>query len=434
MNRDSVHTKKIDYKWVIVATCFLMVFVCLGFCSSNKSMYVAAITEANGILRGVFSFNDSCRYISVAIVNIFFGNLVAKHGTKKLIICGFISLIISSLTYSLASNVIFFYLGGCFLGIGLSFTTTTMVGCVINRWFKKNKGTVMGIVLSANGLGGALAAQIVYPIIYEEGNAFGYQNAYRLVALILFAVMIVVAIFMREQPKGEEKTAVTVSKKKPRGESWEGIDYDVAKKQKFFWATAICMSISGFMLQGINGVAAAHMKDVELDAAYIVTVLSIHSIALTVSKFLTGFVYDKLGLRFTTTLCCVSAVVAMVSLLVLNNGAHGKVAAMCYGLISTLALPLETIMLPIITGDLFGQKSFNKILGIFVSVNTVGFALGSPVMNIIYDKMGSYVLAFGVCAVLMIIVTVVMQIAIHKAHIFKKEITDARGGALSENI
>ena len=414
--------KKIDYKWIVVGTCFLMVFVALGFCSSNKSMYVAAITEANGILRGVYSFNDSMRYISTAVVNIFFGHLVAKYGTKKLIICGFMSLILSSVLYSVASNVLVFYIGGCLLGIGLSFTTTAMVGCVINRWFTKNKGTVMGAILAANGLGGALAAQIVYPIIYEEGNAFGYRNAYRLVAVILLATMLIVAVFMREQPKGEEKTATAVSKKKPRGESWSGVDYKQAKKQVFFWGTAICMSFTGFMLQGINGVAAAHMKDVQLDASYIVTVLSVHSIALTVSKFLTGFIYDKLGLRFTVTLCSVSAIIAMFSLVALSNSAHGKVAAMCYGLVSTLALPLETVMLPILAGDLFGQKSFDKILGIFVSVNTVGFALGSPVMNIIHDKLGSYVIAFAVCGVLMIIVTVVMQFVIRSAHQFRKKV------------
>ena len=27
--------KKLDYKWVIVVTCFIMEFVALGFCSSN---------------------------------------------------------------------------------------------------------------------------------------------------------------------------------------------------------------------------------------------------------------------------------------------------------------------------------------------------------------------------------------------------------------
>ena len=41
---------KPEYKWVILFTCCLMVLVCLGFCSSNKGLYLSAITEALGKL------------------------------------------------------------------------------------------------------------------------------------------------------------------------------------------------------------------------------------------------------------------------------------------------------------------------------------------------------------------------------------------------
>ena len=75
--------KKLDYQWVIVVTCFIMEFVALGFCSSNKSLYVGAITEALGIKRSLFSINDSCRYVSTAIVNLFFGTLIAKFEAAK---------------------------------------------------------------------------------------------------------------------------------------------------------------------------------------------------------------------------------------------------------------------------------------------------------------------------------------------------------------
>ncbi len=413
-----------DYKWVIAAIGFLMVFVTLGFCSSNKSVYIGAITEATGISRSLFSFNDSCRYISTAVVNIFFGSLIEKYGAKKLVLFGFGSLICSALLYSIAENIAVFYLGGVFLGIGLSFTTTAMVGCIVNKWFKENKGTIMGAVLAANGLGGALAAQIIYPIIYQENNLYGYRNAYRLVALILFVVAIIVFIFLKDHPKNEEKTKFQATKKKPKGNSWSGLEFSKVKKLKFFYFMLVSTFIIGFMLTGINGVAAAHMRDVKLDAAYIATILSLHSIALTVFKFLTGFIYDKLGLRVTTMMCSLAAVIAMFSLVIMSNSVEGKVFAMVYGIISSLAQPLETVVIPLIVGDLFGEKSFNKILGIFITVNTAGFALGSPVINFVYDKLGSYKLAFLACGIMMILVIVIMQFAITKAHRFRKTVLE----------
>ena len=149
--------KKLNYKWVVIAACFLMIFTCLGFGSSTKPLFLGPITEALGIKRSLFSINDSFRYITTSIVNIFFGALIAKFGPKKLIGFGFLSLMCSALCYALAPNIFVFYIGGMLLGMGFSFTGTTMVGYVVNKWCKRNKGTIMGAVLASNGLGGALS-------------------------------------------------------------------------------------------------------------------------------------------------------------------------------------------------------------------------------------------------------------------------------------
>lgn len=421
MENGNLRRKKFDYKWVIVALCFLMVMICLGFCSSNKSIYLNAITGALGISRGAFSINDSCRFITTAIVNMFFGTLVYRYGTKKLIAAGFLSLILSMLIYSFATNIFVFYIGGVLLGLGMSWTTTTMVGSIVNKWCKENKGTIMGAVLAANGLGGAIAAQIISPIIYEEGNPFGYQNAYRLVALILFVVAVIIMIFYRENPKGYvDDGKPQVHKKKPRGEGWVGISFEEAITKPYFYGAAICIFLTGMLLQGINGAAAPHMYDVGLDAGFVATMLSVHSLALAGFKFLTGFIYDRAGLRVTMNICITCAVLVMLVLTFITNSFSGQVLAMVYGVFSSLALPLETIMLPIYAGDLFGQKSYNKILGIFVSINTAGYAVGAPLMNLTYDVLGSYRTSFFISAVLMLLVGIALQFVLINA---KKERT-----------
>lgn len=160
------------YRWVIVAASFLMVFVCLGFCSSSKSLYLAAITEALGIKRSLFSINDSCRYIATAVVNLFFGALCARFGRKRLIAAGFACLIASMLLYAYAPNIYLFYLGGVLLGLR---------PCVdVQRrmvWQHRAPAGVPaharkdpGHDLAANGVGAAVATQIVTPIIYAPAT------------------------------------------------------------------------------------------------------------------------------------------------------------------------------------------------------------------------------------------------------------------------
>lgn len=426
----SLKQRKFEYKWIILAICFLMVFVCLGFCSSNKGLYLSAITEALGIERSLFSINDSCRFIATAIVNLFFGSLIYKFGVRKMTVFGFITLIASMLIYAFAENIFVFYIGGILLGVGLSFTTTTMASSVIRRWFRKDIGKYTGIVLAANGIGGAVAAQIISPMINEEGNAFGYRNSYIFVAVLLLVVGIVVISLMREWPKEENEKVVVVAKKKARGGAWVGIDYKIAKTRPYFFLTAAAVLLTGFGLQGISGVYAAHMKDVGLNAEYVALVVSVHSLTLTVCKILIGALYDRFGLKVVTILCHCATVVSFLLMSVISASAFGMVAAMAFSLLYSLALPLETLVIPLIANDLFGNASYDKILGFLIAMNYTGYALGAPVVNLCYDTFGTYVPILLVLSGIMLIVTVMFQFVIKSAGKDKAAILAASADAV----
>ena len=395
--------KKLNWSGIlVVAACFCMGFVCLGFCSSNKSLYLGAITEALGIKRSLFSINDSFRYVSTAVVNLFFGTLIVKFGPRKLVGAGFLCLIASTLIYATATDIAVFYLGGTFLGIGLSWCTTTMVSYLVGKWYPEKRGTITGFALCANGVGGAVAAQIVTPMIYEQGNPFGYRNAYYLVAILL-AVVGVIATALVHEPK-DAKAAP--GKKKARGKSWEGITLQEALRKPWFYGAALCVFVTGMGLQGINGIAGTHLKDVGIDKGVVASILSVHSVVLCFSKFLAGFSYDKLGLRRTLLICEFCGVCSFVALALSGSAGTGIVFAFAWGAVSALALPLETVMVPLIAADLFGEKDHARLMGIFVSINTAGFAFGTPVANAIFDIAGTYVPVLYAIAVAMLAIMV----------------------------
>ena len=413
-------TSKFDYKWVVIGLCFVMVLITLGFCSSNKSLYLAPMTKALEVDRGPFSIGDSIRYITTSVINIFFGVLVAKFGTKKLICAGIICLMCSCLLYSFGDSLIYIYLAGAFLGMGFSWTGTTMVGSVVNRWCSERKGTIMGVILASNGVGAAISAQILSPIIHQ--HTFGYKNAYLLTVFILAILLVLMLIFykdkksvplhMTEQSKGKKKKART---------EWVGMGFSEARKKAYFYGTAVCIFFTGMILQGISGIAAAHMEDVGLSEQHIASVLSVSSLVLTVSKLMAGFFYDKFGLRFAVTVCNVAAVAAMIILSTLTKSTAGVILSIVYGILAAVALPLETIMLPNFALDLFGVKSFDKILGIFVSVNTAGYAVGVPLMNVSYDLWGTYKDTLLALAIIMAVIAVLLQFVITAAHKERKK-------------
>lgn len=389
------------YRWVIIVLCFLLIMVCLGFCSSTKGLYLSAITEAMGLERSLFTVSDSLCYIATAVTNLFFGSLVIRFGPRKLIGCGFLCLIASMLISSVANSLPVFYLGGFMLGAGQSFTSTSIVGYVVGLWCRENKGTIMGAILAANGVGGAVAAQIISPFI--NGSTFGYRTAYQISAWILLVVGVLVVALFQDAPQ-QAPTAVSPAKKQ-KSKGWYGVELKQCLKMPAFYGMLIYMFFGGLVIQSASGIYPSHLKDVGMAPAFATAVVSVFSLCLSATKFMTGVLYDRLGLRFAMLTCNIASAIAMV-LLALVSG-EDQAMAMVFAVVYAIGTPLQTILLPLLTADMFGDRDGARIMGITVSVSTAGYALGTPLVNLFYDIQGTYKTVLLLMAVIMVVVTIV---------------------------
>lgn len=414
--------KKFSYKWIIIALCFLTTFTTLGFCSSTTQYFTIPVTEFLNITRTSFSLITTIRYVVMAIINIFFGVLIARLGPKKLIFFGFLCLSTSMLFFTFSNNILLFYIGAIFLGLGFAWTGTSLIGYVVNIWSKENRGTIMGAILCANGLGGAIAMRMVSKIIDSSIHNPSYKVAYFIISIILVVVSFLILIFFKDKPKDYDEKLSDTNKKDTRGQSWEGVDFSITKKRTYFYITLLCVFLTGLAITGVNTISQPHMKGSGLDVNYIDLVMSLHSIALAGFKFLTGWLYDKFGLRITSAICSITGVIVMICFAFISNSSLGMVLAMTYGIFSSLMLPLETVMLPIYANDLFGEKSFGKIIGLLSTSCYAGIALGSPLTNLCFDALGSYKLSLLLCAGLMAVSIILLQFVINSVNKVKKNI------------
>jgi len=404
----------LDYKWVILILCFFMEFICLGFCSSNNGLYTKAVTEALNIKRSVYSLSTSLRYAVQVLVALNFGSLIHRFGTKKLITFGMISLTASVFIRSIATHFLHIYAASIFWGAGIVLCGGTMASTVVRKWFHKDVGKYTGLVMSANGIGGAIAAQIVTPLI-NNGEVFGYRKAYLLSAAISLALSILVIAFMREQPAGGPAVQTT-GKKKPVNVIWEGLDYSQIKKKPYFYASAVLVLLTGISLQSIGNITLVYMGDLGFDAGFIGITATAFSLCLACTKFLMGLTYDKRGLRATVFMGLFAALGCFLLFAVLRNNSLGIVMALTATVLQTLAMPLETVMVPLLTNDLFGSNAYTKVLGILYAMNSLGLCLGSPLGDLIYDTLGSYRPCFWFFTVLMVAVVIGYHFVIKAAY------------------
>ena len=410
--------KSFNYVYVIIIICAITIFMGLGFCSSSKKAFLAPILGYNShISEALYGFSDTFRYATTAIVNIFFGLLIAKLGVKKLMGAGFLAMTLSMLCYATSTTVIGFYFAGIFLGLGIAWTTTTMVGYLINRWCTKNRGTILGITLATNGLGASFATLVFSPI--AEATPAGYKTVYFIFAACAFLIGILAIIFIKDNTP-ENQPDSTTNNKKQRTNDWDGIDTKTAFKKLYFYLFLGGVFVTGIALQSITTYDAKHLAEIGVPFEVYNPLMSVGMFILTFSKFLTGFMYDKLGLRKTITISYCAAIISL-TILCLITASSSTFACASYFILVDLALPLETIMLPIYASDLFGKKNYNVFLGIVISINTIGQALGSPLIGLCHDIFKNYSIALYIGLGLMVAAMLAIQYAIHASNKERKK-------------
>ena len=403
-----------DYKWVILVVCFMMEFLCLGFCSSNPGLYTKSVTDALQIDRAAYSIATSIRYVVQVFAALWFGKMTTRFGVKKMVLVGLSSLIGATILRATGTTLYHFYAAGALHGLGMVFVGGTMASTIVRRWFHKDIGKFTGIVMSANGIGGAVAAQIVTPIIHN-GDVFGYRSAYWLSAIVALVFSVVIMLFLREKPKKDAALPSADSKKKPKGVQWAGIDYNIVKRKFYFYATAALVFLTGISLQSIGSITIVYMEDMGISAGFLSIVSTVSSLTLFGSKILTGAIYDRKGLRTALLVCQGCALCMFVMKGLITNSTLGMVLAMTATILSAMALPLETVMIPLLTNDLFGSASYAKVLGVFMAMNSLGLCLGTPLGELIRKIFGDYKPIFWMFSIVLMGVMVGFQFVLKAA-------------------
>ena len=69
----------------------------------------------------------------------------------------------------------------------------------------------------------------------------------------------------------------------------------------------------------------------------------------------------------------------------------------------SMALPVMTILVPLLASSLFGYQAQNQYNGIFLSMVSAAGIVASPISNAVYDRIGTYSPVFLVAAVLTVV-------------------------------
>lgn len=414
------------YNWILAAMAFIMIFCSLGLANSTNGLYVAFVTEDMGFSRGMFSVVISLRYIFTSVVNAGYGPINKHLGVRRMVGIGFLLLAVTFMAFSLAQNIIMFYIFGVVWGVAIAFSSTAVASQLVRDWFTSHRGLVLGVVLAGSGIGGA----VFYMLVENWISHFGWRVSYRISAYVFLCLAILMYLVLRNKPEDIRREAVKAAESVKEADSgniknsagWEGFPMMRLLKMPAFYFTALFVFLSGFLNNPVYTAATAHMRDKGFDTAFIAAVMSSMFLVLALAKVIIGNLYDRLGLAVTLVVCMSANVVGILTLAFMQS----NFGAFVFAFSIAIALPLETLMIPLIVSDMFGSASYKTLVGLFLGLATAGISVGNPVMNYGCDLLGSYTPVLLIYGGIAVVSTVMILACIARVRKYRAEYCNAR--------
>jgi MFS family permease len=249
-------------------------------------------------------------------------------------------------------------------------------------------------------------------------NLYGWRHTYLVIAaLTLLLLVILPALLVRNRPEdlGQVPDGIREEDKKVSGSSAKNlyatpVDFTAAEAlhTPAFWfltlfGTCYMVGMQGFMLHQV-----AFLMDIKISSAMAAAAYSVFVGVSAVGRLSLGF----LGLKYPTRSLAIISVLLLISSMVLFLWAKSlPMIFLCNSLVG-IGMGATYVAFMNIIPLYFGKTHYPKIMGYAMPFFTIMGSLGSPLTGWIRDITGSYMLAWKI-AILVLIVGLISILLAH---------------------
>ena len=382
--------KKIHYAWwIMVAGC--VVNTCTGFVMISGGNFFRPVAEDLGVGVGRLMIYITIASLTMSALFPTAGKLLGKHLKLVLLAGGLLQYIPFGLLY-FASDLMHFYIVGLFVGIGSSVTMFMAVPILINMWFIEKKGFAMGIAMAFSGVAGMIGSIIVGYTI----PLLGWRVSYLILAAIGLGIYVPAMLFLVRTP--QEKNMQPYGADVVRQNATQTVKPMLVKKD--LSPSAINFALASMMLMAMmlaaaaaeNGqVATFSIGHFGMTAGMAATMVSCFALGGMIGKIIFGVLDDRFG-HVPAFLFGIILIVLSQLMLLLND--KDTTFAFIAVFISGIAMAVYGVLPPLMTGEVFGQKEYNKYWAYIMSAGCFAGAFAAPLYGTIFDVTGNYTAVF----------------------------------------
>ena len=387
------------YDKVIVGCCFAFLFVNIGFSSTAFAVHqpylvaMEGIGDTGGSL--ILSVRTLVTLLATIVVDRYYQMFDVRHGVFFATLCTAAGFVV----YSFAGTLPVFFVGAVLLGVGYGFGGLVAMTILTNRWYAEGIGGAVGFATMGSG-----TASIVMPLLVVRViEASSLSAAFLMEGGIAAAVGVVVFALLRNRPSdmGLEPHVGKGGKKKRSRRR----DMRPASKGDHAALMAAMAFVGAYCCGAITYLSVLATSS-GFDPVLAATFVSVAGVALTVSKFATGELFDLMG---TPRGSAVVFAVGFIGFALCCFAGVGSTALMiAAAVLMGAGLSLGSVGISVWSLDLSTEENRAREIKNFQVAYSIGGFVANTLPGIMKDLVGSYVVSYAGMLVLLVLAAIIV--------------------------
>ena len=395
---------KVFYGYWILVAAFVCAFVDAGAGYYSFSLFVKPLEADLGWDRGTIMAAWSLRFLAVILSSLFIGKLIDSYGTRRIIPVGALIGGLGFVVLTLASNPWHFYIGWIAIGVGITGSGVIPATTIVSIWFKRRRGTALGIMGVGFGAAGLMSPFVGGYLIPH----FGWRASYFVLALLMWMLIPLAILVIRSKPadKGlypdgvEHPEAVAEVEALPS--TSEGMTLKKALATSSLWLIGISFLISNTAETGITQTQVPYFEDIGFPAAIAATTLAVVGIWSAIGKIFFGWLCDRILAKYARAIG-IGFLLGGAVILTSMRATSPAALMWLYSVIKGFGTGSWLSTMSMLTSTTFGLASYGAIFSVIYILCCVGAGVGPLFAGYIYDITGTYQGAFIIFIILLVV-------------------------------
>ena len=400
---------RLFYGWVVVMACFVITAGIFGT-RYSFGVFFKSIESEFDLTRAATSGVFSVYMVLCGVFAILGGWALDRYGPRIItFLMGLFTGLSLLLTSQTNSSWQLFISYSLLLAIGTG-AGYVVVMATTSRWFDKKRGLALGIVGSGVGLGVVVMAPFTTYLI----SNFDWRMAYIVMGVIAGLVMISLSTLLRKEPgeigvlpDGVKSDSGEMGVQDKGGDA-QPVSFSLlqAFRTRSFWLLEAIWLLWSSCLHLVMTHIVAHATDVGISTIEAALVLGLIGGISILGRLIMGGLSDRIDRKVSAVICALLQAGAMLWLIWSQDLWMFYLFAAIYGLgYGGFDPPTLALM-----GDIFGLRSLGVIMGALVIGWGTGTAIGPAVGGLIFDVSNSYVMAFLIGALAMLVAALLVTL------------------------